>query len=284
MAGGKPGETSPVVIIDRTMIIGEKRMTTPVRPPKARRVERDDIRDALRLGIEDFRNAPQCGLAIGAIIGLIGLMIVASVMWLDASWLVYPFAIGFPLVGPFLAVGLYEVSRRRARGEEARWGDIWPTIWAQRRRELSWMAFVMLFVFWVWLYQVRLLVAIFLGSKSFSTLDKFVTVVTSTPEGWMFLIIGHIVGAALALLLFSITVISIPLLLDREIDFVTALITSVQAVFLNPPVMLGWGLVVTLLVIIGSLPFFAGLVFVIPILGHATWHLYTRAVEPLATD
>ncbi|MBK8457112.1 MAG: DUF2189 domain-containing protein [Phyllobacteriaceae bacterium] len=252
--------------------------------PKARRIERGDIAEALRLGIEDFRAAPSCGLVIGAAVGLIGLLMVASVAWFDASWMVYPLAIGFPLVGPFLAVGLYEVSRRRARGEVATWGVVWPAIWAQRGRELSWMAFVMLFMFWVWMYQIRLLVAIFLGSKSFTTLEKFTTIVTTTPEGWAFLIVGHIVGAALALALFSITVISIPLLLERDIDFVTALITSVQAVFLNPPVMLGWGLIVTALVIIGSLPLFAGLVFVIPILGHATWHLYTKAVEPLPAN
>lgn len=253
-------------------------------PPKVRRVERADIAEALRLGIEDFRAAPGCGLVIGAVVGLIGLVIVASVTWLDVPWLIYPFAIGFPLVGPFLAVGLYEVSRRRERGEIATWGQVWPTIWAQHRRELSWMAFVMLFVFWVWMYQIRLLIAIFLGSKSFSTLEKFVTVVTTTNEGWMFLAVGHVVGAALSLALFSITVISIPLLLERDIDFVTALITSVQAVFLNPPVMLGWGLIVTVLVFVGSLPFFAGLVFVIPILGHATWHIYRKAVVPLDGD
>lgn len=254
------------------------------KPPKVRRIERADIAEALRLGIEDFRAAPSCGLAIGAAVGLIGLAIVASATWLHVSWLIYPFAIGFPLVGPFLAVGLYEVSRRRERGEVATWGQVWPAIWAQRGRELSWMAFVMLFVFWVWMYQIRLLIAIFLGSKSFSTLDKFMTVVTTTPEGWMFLAVGHVVGAALSLVLFSITVISIPLLLERDVDFVTALITSVQAVFLNPPVMLGWGLIVTLLVVIGSLPFFAGLVLVIPILGHATWHIYKKAVVPLGAE
>lgn len=252
------------------------------RGPKARRVEVNDIAESVRLGLEDFKAAPIYGLAVGAVIGLIGLVIVASIAWLDASWLIYPVAIGFPLVGPFLAVGLYEVSRRRARGQDVTWADVWATIWAQRRREISWMAFVMLFVFWVWMYQIRLLIALFLGSKSFSTLDKFVTVVTTTPEGWMFLVVGHLVGAALALALFSITVVSIPLLLEREVDFVTALITSIQAVFLNPPVMLGWGLLVTGMVILGSLPLFAGLVLVIPILGHATWHLYTKAVEPVA--
>lgn len=254
------------------------------RGPKARRVERADITEALRLGLEDFRAAPQFGLAIGGGIALIGLIIVSGAVWVHSPWLIYPFAIGFPLVGPFLAVGLYQVSRLRARGEPVTWAAVAGTIWAQRGRELSWMAFVMLFIFWVWLYQVRLLIALFLGSKSFATLDRFAGVVTGTPEGWMFLAVGHVVGAALALLLFSVTVVSIPLLLEREVDFVTALITSLQAVFLNPPVMLGWGLVVTLLVIVGSLPFFAGLVLVIPILGHATWHLYTKAVEPLPKD
>ncbi|KQU74358.1 hypothetical protein ASC75_21570 [Aminobacter sp. DSM 101952] len=246
--------------------------------PEVRALTVADIRRSLAEGAADFARCPAVGLIIGAVFMLIGMAITVSLLVLHEPWLIYPFAIGFPLVGPFAAVGLYEVSRRLEAGQAPALGEVFKVIWAQRRREVSWMAFVMLFVFWIWMYQIRLLIALILGRMSFATLDRFVGVVTTTSEGWIFLGIGHVVGAALALVLFSITVISIPMLLDREVDFVTAMITSVRTVLASPVVMLGWGLVVTLAVLAACVPFFLGLLVVLPVLGHATWHLYRRAV------
>ena len=237
-----------------------------------------DVRTALFQGMSDFARAPRFGFFFAAIFALIGIVIVLALTRWDASWMIYPFAIGFPLVGPFAAAGLYEVSRRLQAGQPLDWPGVLGVVWAQRRRELSWMAFVMLFFFWIWMYQVRLLVAIVLGRMSFSTLDRFFSIVLTTPQGWLFLGIGHVVGAVLALTLFSITVISIPLLMEREIDFVTAMITSLKAVVASPLVMLGWGAVVTLAIIAACIPFFLGLLVVLPVLGHATWHLYRKAV------
>ncbi|WP_406873015.1 DUF2189 domain-containing protein [Aminobacter sp. P9b] len=246
--------------------------------PEVRALTVADIRQSLAEGAADFARCPAVGLMIGAVFMVIGMAITVSLLVLHEPWLIYPFAIGFPLVGPFAAVGLYEVSRRLEAGQAPALGEVLRVIWAQRRREVSWMAFVMLFVFWIWMYQIRLLIALILGRMSFATLDRFVDVVTTTSEGWIFLGIGHVVGAALALVLFSITVISIPMLLDREVDFVTAMITSVRTVLASPVVMLGWGLVVTLAVLAACVPFFLGLLVVLPVLGHATWHLYRRAV------
>ena len=142
------------------------------------------------------------------------------------------------------------------------------------------MAFTMLFIFWMWMYQVRLVMALTLGRMSYATLDRFVEVVLTTPQGWTFLAVGHVVGAALSLILFSVTVIAIPFLLEREVDFITAMITSVRTVLASPFVMLGWGIVVTVAVLAACVPFFLGLLVVLPVLGHATWHLYRRAVVP----
>ena len=237
-----------------------------------------DLRAALMAGLSDFARAPLYGLGIGAIFALIGATIVLALTVWDIPWMIYPFAIGFPLIGPFAAVGLFEVSRRLEKGEPISWSIVFSAVWRQRGRELSWMAFVMLFFFWMWMYQVRLLIALFLGRLSFATLEKFFNIVLYTPEGWLFLAVGHLVGAALALVLFSITVVSIPLLMERNYDFVTAMITSVKSVVASPVVMLGWGVFVTLAIIAASLPLFAGLLVVLPILGHATWHIYKRAV------
>jgi Predicted integral membrane protein len=146
------------------------------------------------------------------------------------------------------------------------------------------MAFVTLFVFVIWMSQVRLLIALLIGlNASFSNLKEFLTVVLTTNEGlWVSLgPIGNAVGAALALILFSLTVLSFPLLLDRDVDFVTAMITSVRAVVTNPLPMIGWAAVIVVLLLVSALPYFLGLVVTLPVLGHATWHLYRRIVAPV---
>jgi uncharacterized membrane protein len=250
--------------------------------PDIRTISFGDIRDCVSLGLADFARAPAFGLFFGGVIALCGIGIVAALAVFHKPWLIYPFAIGFPLIGPFVAVGLYEVSRRIEAGKPLVWGQILGVVLAQRSREVVWMAFVMLFIFWIWMYQIRLLLAIFLGQMSFSSFDRFADLLLHTPQGWLFLAFGHVIGAILALSLFALTVVSIPLLLDREVDFITAMIISVKAVVTNPVVMLGWGVIVTLLVIAASLPFFLGLLIVLPVLGHATWHLYRRVVAPAA--
>lgn len=253
--------------------------------PTVRKVEFDDIRDAVRLGVEDFRAAPAYGLFFGGVYALGGILLLLFLTQFDMPWMILFFGVGFPLLGPFVAVGLYEVSRRRAASQPLSWKGVLGVVFAQRKRELGWMAFVVLFIFWVWIYQVRLLLALFLGYKSFSTLEQFLTVATTTQEGWAFLVVGTIEGAFLATVLFSATVVSIPLVLDRDRDFVTALITSFQVVFKSPRVMIAWAWIVTAAVILSILPMFLGLIVTLPVLGHATWHLYTRAVEPeAATD
>ncbi|MEL6435556.1 MAG: DUF2189 domain-containing protein [Pseudomonadota bacterium] len=243
----------------------------------------DDLKDALAKGWADFRRAPQFGIFFALAYVLGGLLIVQSLFVWEQSWMIYPVMIGFPLIGPFAAVGLYEVSRRLASGEPLAWNEILQVIRIQSSREMAWMAFVMLFIFWIWMYQVRLLVALFLGRLSFSTLERFTEVVFTTSNGLWFLAVGHVVGAFLAIIMFSVTVVSIPMLLDRNVDFVTAMVTSVKTVFASPMVMIGWGLLVTLAVILSMMPAFLGLLITLPVLGHATWHIYTKAVATPAT-
>ncbi len=231
-------------------------------------------------GWRDFTRAPLIGLFFGAIYAVGGILMLILLQVYHQPWWIIPIAVGFPLIGPFVAVGLYEVSRRLAAGQPIVWREVLAIVLEQRKRQVSWMAFVVLFIFWMWLYEVRLLLAIFLGFKSFSSIDAFVTVVTTTPEGIGFLAVGTLVGALLSFVLFCTTVVAIPLLLDRETDLITAIIASFRAVLRNPAPMLGWGLVVAALTILALLPAFLGLLVVLPVLGHATWHLYARVVAP----
>ncbi|MHB2166275.1 DUF2189 domain-containing protein [Alsobacter sp. R-9] len=255
--------------------------TAALRPdPVIRRITRQDVAEAFAAGLRDFQAQPVYGLFFGGIYAVGGLvMLLATASW-GLLYLVYPLAAGFALIGPFVAVGLYEVSRRRETGESITWGAILGVVFAQSRRELGWMAFVCVFLFILWMYQIRLLVALFFGFQPMA-MNDFLSNLLGTPEGLLFLLIGHVDGAILSLVLFSLTVVSFPLLLDRDVDFITAMITSVRSVVTNPAPMVGWAAVVVVALIIGSLPAFLGLAVVLPVLGHTTWHLYRRLVAPL---
>jgi uncharacterized membrane protein len=248
--------------------------------PVVRPVTVSDIAEALGAGLRDLQATPIHGLAFGAFYALGGLAVLFSVTALGVPYLAYPLAAGFAIMGPFVAIGLYEISRRREQGLPVTFGGLWRTV--RGRGEIAWMAFVTLFVFIMWMYQVRLLMALFLGfSNSFSSLSQFINVVLTTQEGLLFLAIGNVIGAVLSVVLFSLTVVSFPLLLDRDVDFITAMITSVRAVVASPGPLVAWALVIVMLLIVSALPAFLGLVFTLPVLGHATWHLYRRIVVPI---
>jgi uncharacterized membrane protein len=238
----------------------------------------DDLKTCLSKGISDFRQTPQFGLFFGGVFAFGGIFIVLSFYLWDKGWLIYPMLVGFPLIGPFVAVGLYDVSRRLEAGLPLPWKEILLVIKLQTGRQLPYMAFVILFIFWMWMYQIRLLIALILGRMSFSSWESFFEIITTTPEGLTFIVVGHVVGAVFALVLFSLTVVSIPLIIDRDTDFVTGIITSVKTVKKSPIVMLSWGVFVTLAVMAAFIPLFLGLLIVLPVLGHTTWHIYKKAV------
>ena len=250
--------------------------------PKVNKVTADDITASLKAGFSDFLARPLMSGFFGLFYAVFGILFVWSLVSLGMIWMVIPAMIGFPLVAPFAAAGLYEMSRRSQKNERFGWSDILTVMASQSRREMGWMAFVTLFVFWVWMYQVRLWLAIILKDASFSDFDGFLNTVLFTTEGWVFLAIGTCVGAFLSAVLFSVTVVAMPMLLDRETDFVTAMLTSIRVVTENPVVMLGWAAMISLTMLVSLAPAFLGLIFTLPILGHTTWHLYQRAVPPVA--
>lgn len=259
---------------------GEETVAFTPRPPAVRinTISFADVKAALAAGWRDFLKAPLIGLFFGGIYAAGGIAMFLFLKVYHEPWWIIPIAVGFPLIGPFVAVGLYETSRRIETGQPLRFGEILMVILAQRKRQVAWMAFVVLFIFWMWLYEVRMLLAIFLGFKSFSSIDEFWTVVTTTPEGMGFLAVGTGVGAFISWVLFCTTIVGIPLLLDRELDLITGIIYSFKSVFQNPVPMISFGILVVAFTFAAFVPMFLGLLIVLPVLGHATWHLYKSVV------
>ncbi|MDU8914072.1 DUF2189 domain-containing protein [Aestuariicoccus sp. MJ-SS9] len=256
---------------------------TPQKPtmPKVNKLTSGDVTASLKAGFSDFVARPFMSGFFGLFYAVFGILFVWCLFWLGKIWMVIPAAIGFPLIAPFAAAGLYEMSRRLQREESFGWPEILTVMANQRKREMGWMAFVTLFILWVWFYQFRTVLVIVLQDSSFSDLEGFLTTVFLTPEGWTFLAIGSCVGALLSAILFSVTVVAMPMLLEREIDFVSAMLTSIRVVSENPTVMVTWAMIISVTMLLSLVPAFLGLIFTLPILGHTTWHLYQRAVAPV---
>lgn len=238
-----------------------------------------DITAALRAGVRDTMARPLLSLFFGLVYALLGAALLTALPVFDQVWIAIAVGVGFPLVAPFLAAGLYEMSRRLSRAQAFSASDIFLVVFNQQRREFGWMSFVVLFVFWIWAYQVRVVLALTLHYQGFGSLENLAAALFTTVEGATFLLIGSAIGAVLSTVLFSITVISMPLLLDKNVDFVTAMITSVKTVLKSPVVMLGWGATVGALTLIAIATLLIGVIFIFPVLGHATWHLYERLIS-----
>ncbi|MEM9709391.1 MAG: DUF2189 domain-containing protein [Pseudomonadota bacterium] len=248
-------------------------------PPAVRDITPDDVYAALRSGLEDFQKAPIYGLFFGAVFSIFGVTIAWALFQGAASYWILPVAAGFPLIGPFAAVGLYEVSRRLEAGEELTWWPILTSGFTSRNGQLPFFAVLAVFVFLAWIVLARVIFAVSFGTATMTNVLSSVEVFF-TFQGIVMLFIGSVVGAALAALFFSISVVGVPILVDRDIDVVTAMITSFRATVENRAAMGLWGIIVAAATIVAMLPLFLGMVLVFPMLGHAAWHIYRKVVEP----
>ena len=246
--------------------------------PSVKKLTLNDLAEVIVAGIQDFRAAPQFGLCFGSLYVLAGWLIIILLWYLGWVYLAYPLAMGFALIAPFAAVGFYAVSEHLEKGKPLSWSSILDSIGIAARRDLRWMALVTGFALVLWMDIAAFLFFGFVGLEGFHA--DFLATLFASPSGLIFLVVGNVVGALIALLIFSISVVSFPMLYERDIDFVTAMVTSVQLVLTNPLTMIVWCVLIGISVVISVLSMFIGLFIVLPIVGHTTWHLYRRAVEP----
>ena len=241
-----------------------------------------DLRQALRLGWEDFKAIPSHAIFLCMIYPVIGLMLARAVFGHAVLPLLFPLAAGFALLGPFAALGLYELSSRRERGEEASAWDAFEVLRSPSFGAMLGLGTLLLALFVTWVATAQAIYIAVFGYGGAANLTDFVHRVLTTPQGWWLIVVGCGVGFLFALVALCISVISFPMMLDRHAGAGEAMVTSLQVAAKNPVTIAAWGLIVAVLLVIGSLPFFLGLAVVIPLLGHATWHLYRKAVVPIA--
>ncbi len=245
-----------------------------------RKIGPSDLSEALRLGWEDFKAVPSHAIILCVIYPVLGLVLFRMVLGYSVLPLLFPLAAGFTLIGPFAALGLYELSRRRERGEEAAAWDAMQVLRAPSFGAMLELGTLLLVLFIVWIAAADAIYIATFGNAPAASIPDFATRVLTTPKGWSLIIVGCGVGFLFAVVALCVSVVSFPLMLDRHATAIDAIRTSLRAVMENPVPMAAWGLIVAVLLVLGSLPFFVGLAVVLPVLGHATWHLYRKVVEP----
>lgn len=259
------------------MLVGAS--LNPARPV-VRQISPSDLYQSLARGIDDFTAMPSHAIFLCVIYPLLGILLIGMTLGHSTLPLAFPIAAGFALVGPLAAIGLYELSRRREAGLDSSSSHAFDVLYSPSLPAIVALGFVLMAIFVLWLVCAEAIYIATFGYVPPVSIGQFANDVLTTRAGWILIVVGTGVGFLFAVAALSIGAISFPLLLDRDVGAAVALLTSVRVVIANPLTMALWGFIVAALLVIGSIPFFLGLAVVMPVLGHATWHLYRHAVEP----
>jgi uncharacterized membrane protein len=246
--------------------------------PMVRRITVVDLRDVLARGLADFAAYRSDVIFLCIIYPVVGLALARVAAGYDMLPLMFPLASGFALVGPVAAVGLYEMSRRREQGLDITWADAFGVVRSSAFGPITVLGLLLLAIFLLWLVTAYEIYEVTLGPQPPASITSFARDVFTTSAGWALIGVGVGVGFLFAVLVLTISVVSFPLLLDRDVGLYTAVSTSIRAVLTNPAPMALWGLIVAGGLVMGSIPLLLGLAIVMPVLGHATWHLYRKVV------
>ncbi len=246
--------------------------------PAVHRIAVAELRDVLAKGLDDFRTFRTDVIFVCVIYPVVGIILAAFAFRQDLLPLLFPLGSGFALVGPIAAVGLYEMSRRREQGLVVTWADAFGMVRSPSFGALVALGLVMLTIFLIWLLAAQTIYVFTLGPEPPSSITSFARDVLTTGAGWALIVVGMSVGFVFALVVLTISVVSFPMLLDRDVGLGVAISTSVRVVVANPRPMAAWGMIVAGGLVIGSIPLFLGLIVIMPVLGHATWHLYRKVV------
>ncbi|HUB64904.1 MAG TPA: DUF2189 domain-containing protein [Methylocella sp.] len=242
--------------------------------PLIRKIGLQDLKQALTEGVDDFLAKPSHLVFLGLIYPIAGIWLVVD----NSLPLLFPLLSGFALIGPFAAIGLYEMSRCRELGLDTSWKHAFAVVWSHRMFPILSLGLILLVIFACWLFSAQSLYATLFGPAPPQSFARFMGEVFGTPQGWKLIGFGTAIGFVFAVLSLSVSVVSFPMLLDLDVDVPIAILTSIKAVLMNPFVMALWGLIVAASLAIGFLLVFAGLAVVVPVLAHATWHLYRKVV------
>ena len=245
---------------------------------EVRDIRAKDIIDAIKLGVEDFNAKPSHLILLGLIYPIAGAIGAAWAFGSDLVPLILPIVGGYALMGPFVAVVLYRVSRRREQDRDFPWTDAFTKWSGPNGRTIAILGLFLVAIFVAWLLIAQAIYGATIGAVGFSTAEEFLRLVFTTPEGWTLILVGNGVGFLLAVLVLATNVISFPLALDHEVGPIVAIKTSIRAAIANPQAMLLWGLIIVSSMIVGAALLLVGLAVVLPVLGHASWHVYRKVI------